>query len=37
MDIEMAQGDGGIWGGQADQETSGRPSDKVSTFPGRKW
>lgn len=37
VDIEMAQGDGGIWGGQADQETSGRPSDKVSTFPGRKW
>jgi hypothetical protein len=34
---EMAPSDARIWGGQADQETSGRPSEQVSTFPGGKW
>ena len=34
MDIEMAPTVARIWGGQADQETSGRPSEKVSRFPG---
>lgn len=33
---EMAPSDARIWGGQAVQETSRRPSEQVSTFPEEK-
>lgn len=35
LDIEVASNDARVWDGQADGETSGRPSVNLSTFLGR--